>query len=256
MPESGACEPKTIGAHSDRPRISFSSAELHLPVARPTEVRPEVRRPEPALLDDLLQRRDERLAHRVVEVVRLLDDQVERLALLAHEGLDPRQLLGVLGISREVPRHRSPLHALGFVRRRLCYGFGNEANPGGRRIHELGSHVRRAGLHRHRRGPRPGTRVRAVPRPPRRQGRGQRPRRQPRRHRRRRRTRAGGRRRDHGRGRRGRRQHRRHQLLGRRRQPRPAGDRHLRRPRRARQQRRHPARPDAVLDDRGGVGRA
>ena len=34
-----------------------------------------------------------------------------------------------------------------------------------------------------------------------------------------------------------------------------AGDRHLRRPRRAGQQRRHPARPDAVLDDRGGVGR-
>ena len=35
----------------------------------------------------------------------------------------------------------------------------------------------------------------------------------------------------------------------------PAGDRHLRRPRRPRQQRRDPARPDAVLDDRGRVGR-
>ena len=43
--------------------------------------------------------------------------------------------------------------------------------------------------------------------------------------------------------------------LGRRREPRPAGDRHVRRARRRRQQRRHPPRPHAVLDDRGGVGR-
>ena len=43
--------------------------------------------------------------------------------------------------------------------------------------------------------------------------------------------------------------------LGRCREPRPAGDRHLRRPRRPREQRRHPPRPDAVLDDRRGVGR-
>ena len=66
-----------------------------------------MRGPQAALLDDLLQRRDERLADRVVEVVRLLDDQVERLALLAHEVLDPRELRGVLGVGREVPRHRS-----------------------------------------------------------------------------------------------------------------------------------------------------
>ena len=73
--------------------------------------------------------------------------------------------------------------------------------------------------------------------------------------RRRRRAGPGGRRRDRGRRRRGGRQHRRRQLAGRRQGDGPARDRHLRRSRRARQQRRHPPRPDALLDDRGGVGR-
>ena len=44
------------------------------------QMRPEVGGPQTALLDDLLQRRDERLPDRVVEVVALLDDQVDRLA--------------------------------------------------------------------------------------------------------------------------------------------------------------------------------
>ena len=58
-----------------------------------------------------------------------------------------------------------------------------------------------------------------------------------------------------GHGRRGHRQHRRHQRLGRRRAPRAVGRRHLRRPRRAHQQRRHPPRPHAHQHERGGVGR-
>ena len=67
--------------------------QLHLAVARPAEVRAEVGGPQPALFDDLLQRGDQRLAHRIVEVVRFLDDQVDRFALGAHEVLDPLQLL-------------------------------------------------------------------------------------------------------------------------------------------------------------------
>jgi hypothetical protein len=59
----------------------------------------------PRFLDDLLQRGDQRLAHRVVQVVGLLDDQVEGLALLADEVLDPLQLVGVLGVGGEVPGH-------------------------------------------------------------------------------------------------------------------------------------------------------
>ena len=77
--------------------------QLHLAVAGTAEMRAEVGRPQPALLDDLLQRRDQRLAHRIVEVVRFLDDQVDRFALRAHEFLDPGQLLRPLGVGRRSP---------------------------------------------------------------------------------------------------------------------------------------------------------
>ena len=66
--------------------------QLHLPVARPAQVRTEVGGPQPALFDDLLQRGDQRLAHRIIEIVGLLDDQVDWLALGAHEVLDPLEL--------------------------------------------------------------------------------------------------------------------------------------------------------------------
>ena len=56
-------------------------------------------------------------------------------------------------------------------------------------------------------------------------------------------------------GRRGHREHRRHQRLGWRRAPRAVGGRHLRRARRAHQQRRHPPGPHAHQHERGGVGR-
>ena len=96
--------------------------QLHLAVAGTAEVRAEVGGPQAALLDDLLQRRDERLADRVVEVVRLLDDQIDRLAFRAHELVDPGELLRPLGVGREVPRHRKlpsfrQCHALAVVPR-------------------------------------------------------------------------------------------------------------------------------------------
>src|SRR5882757_2353384 len=63
--------------------------------------------PQPALLDDLLQRRYQRLTHRVVEVVRLLDDQVNWFTFRAHELVNPLELRGPFRVSREVPSHRS-----------------------------------------------------------------------------------------------------------------------------------------------------
>ncbi len=46
----------------------------------------------------------ERPAHRVVEIVRLLDDQIDRLAFRAHEVVNPRELsLAPLGIWSRSP---------------------------------------------------------------------------------------------------------------------------------------------------------
>src|SRR5262249_13631115 len=75
--------------------------QFHLPEPWPAEMRPEVSGPQAALLDDLLQRRDERLTDGVVEVVRLPDDEIDRFTLRA------LQLLGPLRVGGEVPRHRS-----------------------------------------------------------------------------------------------------------------------------------------------------
>ena len=75
--------------------------ELHLAEPGAAEVRAEMRGPQAAVLDDRLERRDQRLADGIVQVVRLLDDQVERLALLPDELLDPLQLGGVLGIGEQ-----------------------------------------------------------------------------------------------------------------------------------------------------------
>src|SRR4029079_17956262 len=70
-------------------------------------MRAEVGGPQSAVLDDLLQRRNERQPDRVIEVMGLLDDQVDGLALRAHEVIDPGQLFGPLRVSREVDCHRS-----------------------------------------------------------------------------------------------------------------------------------------------------
>ena len=59
LPVSGAWQPKMTGAQLDRPRISFSSAELELPVPLPAELGPEVGRPQALLADRLLQRVDD-----------------------------------------------------------------------------------------------------------------------------------------------------------------------------------------------------
>ena len=94
--------------------------------------------------------------------MRLLDDEVERLALLAHERLDPLQLLGVLGIGREVPGHRRTSS-----RARSRSGSDCAMDSAGRPASGrndapwLQIRVRRSRLHRDRCGAGPGTRVRA-----------------------------------------------------------------------------------------------
>src|SRR5271156_1251649 len=70
-------------------------------------MRTQVGGPQPALLDDLLQGRNQRLAHRVVEIVRFLDDQIDWLTLSAHELVNPGELVGPLWVGREIPGHYS-----------------------------------------------------------------------------------------------------------------------------------------------------
>ena len=84
--------------------------ELHLAEALPAELRIEVRGPQPALLDLLLERRVDAVELRLVE---LAEDRLDRPDLLAHEVAHPFELLLELRIGREVPCHvgASPLGA-------------------------------------------------------------------------------------------------------------------------------------------------
>ena len=100
-----------------------------------------------------------------------------------------------------------------------------------------------------------GPRARAAVRERGRQGRGERPRRRHARRGRRPELGDADRRRDQGDGRRGGRQRRERRRLGRRAAAGATGGRHVRRPARAREQRRHPARPRDHQHDRGRVGR-
>src|SRR5947209_18299429 len=85
---------RCLGTENDR--STFGPAEdlveqrkFDLTVARAAQMRSQVGRPQPTLHDNLLQRRNQRLAYRIVEVVRLFDDQVDRFALRAYEVVNP-----------------------------------------------------------------------------------------------------------------------------------------------------------------------
>jgi hypothetical protein len=77
-------------------------AELDLAEALAAELGRQVRRPQPAALDLVLQRRVDAVERRLVEVG---GDRLDRPDLLAHEGAHPFELLFELGLGREVPRH-------------------------------------------------------------------------------------------------------------------------------------------------------
>ena len=109
MPESGAWQPNTIGPHLARPRISYDQRELDLAVPAATELRPEVRGPEAAPLDQLLQGRDELAADGIPEVLRMPHHEVDRLELIAHEAVHPVELSLISVVGLEVPGHRFPL---------------------------------------------------------------------------------------------------------------------------------------------------
>ena len=91
-----------VGRERRRPQDLVHEAELDLAEALPAEVRRQVRRPQPAALDLLLQRRVDPVQRRLVEVG---GDGLDRPDLLAHEGAHPFQLLFELGVGREVPGH-------------------------------------------------------------------------------------------------------------------------------------------------------
>ncbi len=103
--------------------------QLDLPVAGAAQFGAQMAGPETAILHLLLQRADELLVQRIVDVERALQDQVERLDLLADEGVDPGQLVGEIGVGLEVPGHRpSP-----FVRSKIRTGFGRRRRRWSRR---------------------------------------------------------------------------------------------------------------------------
>ena len=92
---------RTLGPAEDL----VQQREFHLSIAGTTQMRAEVGGPQATVLHDLLQRRNQGLAHRIVEVVRLLDDLVDRLAFRAYKVVDPVELSSPLGVCREVPGH-------------------------------------------------------------------------------------------------------------------------------------------------------
>ena len=108
FPVSGAWQPKITGAQDDRPRISFSRQSRTSPCPCPPSSGPRCVAHSPCVPDRLLERVDDlpdRVARRRVRQVR--PDQVEWLDVLAHERVRPVELLLVLGLGREIPRHRA-----------------------------------------------------------------------------------------------------------------------------------------------------
>ena len=98
LPESGAWQPNALGASGDVPRISCMSPSLHLAEALAAELGRQVRRPQPALLDLLLQR-----AQRAVELLGVEVERLERPDLLAHERRHPVELGLELGLGARSP---------------------------------------------------------------------------------------------------------------------------------------------------------
>src|ERR1700748_1138778 len=73
---------RSLGSEYDRrtfrpPENLVEQRQFHLAVSGPAQMRTQMSSPQPALLNDVLQRRNQRLPHRVVEIVRLLDNQID-----------------------------------------------------------------------------------------------------------------------------------------------------------------------------------
>src|ERR1700674_3033092 len=79
--------------------------ELDLPVALPAELRSEMARAQFALAHFGLQRPHQLVSFRIANVVSMSQPVVERLDFLAHELIDPVEVLLELGLGFKIPTH-------------------------------------------------------------------------------------------------------------------------------------------------------
>ena len=113
---------------------SFSSASLSWPKPGPPSSSSRKMRPQPLVLDLLLQAADIGLDMRVRRAHGVREHVLERLDLLLTELLDPVELLLEIRISREVPRH-----TLGFCPTRLTTSASTATTPCGEAMTGLAS---------------------------------------------------------------------------------------------------------------------
>src|SRR5258708_5494649 len=90
---------------SRAPEDLIHQRELDLPMARPAEFGPEMTRPQFALAHLGLQRPHQAVSFRIANVVRMPQHVVERLDFLAHELIDPVEVLLELGFGFKIPTH-------------------------------------------------------------------------------------------------------------------------------------------------------
>ena len=100
-----------LRSEHDRPEPRASEQlvhqrELQLAVALAAELWPKMAGPEAALPHALLQRPNQFREQRIVNVPLIAEHMIERLDLVAHETVDPVELLLELRVSEELPRHR------------------------------------------------------------------------------------------------------------------------------------------------------
>ena len=141
MPESGACDPNTIGAHSERPRISFSSASFTCPYPGPPSWGPRwvAQRPRSLTIccsGGMSAWRTGSFRSCDSSMIRSSGSHSSRTNVSTHSSCSAYS--GSVEKSHDIGYLFT---ALGFVVRRLCYGFWNEANPAEGSIHELATHV-------------------------------------------------------------------------------------------------------------------
>src|SRR6267142_5090324 len=79
--------------------------ELDLPIALPAKLWSEMTRPQFALAHLGLQRPHQLVSFRIANVVRMPEHVVERLNFLAHELIDPVEVLLELGLGFKIPTH-------------------------------------------------------------------------------------------------------------------------------------------------------
>ena len=162
--------------HLRRRRVAaedlVQQAELELAVAGPAEILVEEDRPQPLVLDLVLQALHQRLDLRVPRPHRVGEHVLERLHLFAAELLDPVKLLLELGLGGEVPTHQMTPVIIGVSKSaslpclagtRELTGNPVPGGPGGRRCRDrsTGSGRRRRPW---RRSPKPAGGTAARPR--------------------------------------------------------------------------------------------